>query len=130
MGQHARVCLPRRASPRISTLLAWAALGLVLWGCGPRRYPNVILLVVDPLRADHLGCYGYARSTSPRIDEWAESGMRFTRAYSASSWTAPSVVSILTALYPAAHGVELGTAVLSDDVPTLAQAFHDAGYRT
>jgi len=87
--------------------------------CGPgtgdggppvRGAPALVLVVVDALRADHLGSYGYDRyRTSPQIDRWAERGLLFERAWSTSSWTLPSFGSLLTGHLPSAHaaGVEV-----------------------
>ena len=100
----------------------------------------VLLLVVDALRPDHLGCYGSQQPTSPAIDAFAKLGTRFEHAYAASSWTKPSVPSILTGLAPTRHGVLEGSAelpdgslvsdVLSDDAFTLAECLKAAGYQT
>ena len=68
------------------------------------RPPNVVVYVIDTLRADHVGCYGYRRPTTPRINEFARSAVRFGRAVAQSSWTLPAVASILTGLYPLHHG--------------------------
>ena len=65
---------------------------------------NVILIIMDTTRVDHLSCYGYERKTTPHIDEFAKESVLYTRAYSAASWTLPSIASILTGLYPGAHG--------------------------
>lgn len=65
--------------------------------------PNVLLIVVDTLRKDHLGCYGHTRNTSPNIDELAKRGIVFENCYSQSSWTLPSVATIMTSLYPSVH---------------------------
>jgi arylsulfatase A-like enzyme len=119
-----------RGGSRGSRKIGIRWLCLVLAGAAGCARPNVILIVADTLRADHLGCYGYERATSSRIDDWARTGTRFTRAHATASWTTPSVVSMLTGLYPAAHGVETGFAVLSERVPTMAVAFRAAGYRT
>ena len=89
---------------------------------------NVILIVIDALRADHLGCYGYKRSTSPRLDALAREGVLFKNCYSQSSWTKPSVSSILTSLYPSRHGTTLHTHALPEDLVTLAEILDDEGY--
>ena len=65
---------------------------------------NVILISLDCVRADHLGCYGYQRKTSPNIDALAEKGVLFEQAIAASFWTLPSHASMLTGLYPVNHG--------------------------
>ena len=64
----------------------------------------MILVVIDTLRADHLGFYGYARNTSPHLDHWAESAAVFENAHATSSWTLPSFGSLLTGVFPARHG--------------------------
>lgn len=92
--------------------------------------PNVLLIVVDTLRADHLGAYGYDRPTSPHLDALASRGARFARAYAPSSWTGASVASILTGLYPRVHGMERHTSDLGARWPRLPAAFQDAGYAT
>ncbi len=92
--------------------------------------PNVVMIVIDTLRADHLGAYGYDRPTSPQLDALAASGVRFTTTRSASSWTAASVASIFTGLYPAVHGLEKGDDVLADTLTTLAERFAANGYAT
>jgi arylsulfatase A-like enzyme len=92
--------------------------------------PDVLLIVVDTLRADHLGCYGYPRPTSPRLDALAAAGVRFANARAPSSWTGASVASIMTGLYPAVHGLEQSESALADERPTIAEAFRDAGYDT
>lgn len=109
-----------------------AAAALVLLGAcpGPRRRPNVVLIVVDTLRADRLGCYGYSRPTSPAIDALATRSVRFERAYAPASWTSPSVVSLLTGRYPSGHGVTKVIVWLQDEIPTLAEVLREAGYAT
>ncbi len=94
------------------------------------RGPNVLFILVDTLRADALGAYGYQRPTSPHIDALAERGFLFREAIAESSWTIPTVASIFTGTYPDVHRVTNYEAVLSGDFLTLAEAFHAAGYRT
>jgi len=98
----------------------------------PPSAPNLLVIVVDTLRADHLSGYGYARPTSPRLDRLAQEGALFESAFSASSWTAPSHASLLTGRYPHEHGVEWRTprALLDGRYPTLAEALKERGYRT
>ncbi len=95
---------------------------------GPR--PNLIVYLVDTLRADHLGCYGYARPTSPRIDRFAAKSILFQNGRAQSSWTKPAVASILTGLFPGAHGAELRSARIHEGVETLAERLQAAGYET
>jgi arylsulfatase A-like enzyme len=111
---------------------------LLLLGC-PReeRRPNLLLLVVDCLRADALSIAGYQRPTTPSVDALAREGSRFTRAYAQASWTRPSLPTILTGLYPSEHGLldlegdpAAGTAALDESVLTLAERLQQAGYAT
>jgi arylsulfatase A-like enzyme len=96
--------------------------------------PNslVILIAVDTLRADRLGCYGYTRATSPALDRLAAEGVRFDQARSNCNWTCPSFASIFTGLVPSRHGVtSYGPATpLPDELVTLAEHFRAAGYAT
>ncbi|MGH7766716.1 MAG: sulfatase, partial [Candidatus Binatia bacterium] len=94
--------------------------------------PNVLLIVVDTLRADHLHSLGYARATSPNIDRIARQGALFENAFSASSYTLPSHASLLTGLYPYQHGVEWDKpkGLENHSAPTLAEALRRHGYRT
>ena len=66
---------------------------------------NIILIVIDTLRADHLGLYGYPRPTSPFLDRLAESSLVLEACYSASNFTAPAFTSLFTATYPTQHGI-------------------------
>ena len=69
---------------------------------------NVVVVVIDTLRADHLATYGYSRSTAPFLEGIAEGSVVFDAAYGASTWTAPSTASLFTSLYPKDHGVWTG----------------------
>lgn len=124
--------VPPPIDPMLRILLASAVVVFAAYACAPDRppKPNVVLIVVDTLRADHLGVYGYDKPTSPRLDALAREGVRFANARATSSWTLPSVASMLTSVYPAAHGAEVNTAALSPDVVTMPEAFRDAGYLT
>jgi len=116
----------------LAAMLALALLPLVP-SCRSRvgaPNANVLLIVIDTLRADHVGSYGYSRPTSPNLDKLAADGVRFAAARSTSSWTLPSVASIMTGLYPAVHGAEHSGSVLSDELDTMALGFRDAGYET
>ncbi len=102
-------------------------------GCSGRPVaegPNIIILLLDALRSDHLGCYGYERKTSPRIDRLAREGALFKNAYAPSSWTLPSTGSMLTSLYPREHGAANSTSGISQMAVTLAERMHGAGYDT
>ncbi|GEM_PF-1264674 len=93
--------------------------------------PNVILISLDTLRPDRLGCYGDEPSDSPHLDALAAEGMLFTDAYSTSSYTLPSHGSMLTGQYPAFHGaVDVTDALDPQRSPLLADLLADAGYVT
>jgi arylsulfatase A-like enzyme len=91
--------------------------------------PNVLVIVVDTLRASHLSGHGYDRPTSPNIDRIARQGVLFEHAFATSSWTAPSHASLLTGLYPSEHGVDLRRQKEIRFL-TLGDALRDRGYRT
>ena len=95
-------------------LLAGFLGALLLGGCSVEahgdRPPNVVLICMDTVRADHLGCYGYERDTTPRLDALAARSVRFEDASATSGWTKPSVPSFLTGTYPCQHGVYEGSA--------------------
>jgi choline-sulfatase len=121
-------------SMRLKTVLA-LLLACAFWvsGCQPKRDPNVLILVIDALRPDHLGCYGYGLATSPAIDGLARRGVLFTDATSPSSYTRAAVPSIFASVYPNAHGVlNQGKQVkmLSDEYKTLAETLKERGYAT
>jgi arylsulfatase A-like enzyme len=92
--------------------------------------PSVLLICIDSLRADHLGCYGYSRSTSPTLDSLASRGCLFSRAIAQSSWTLPSHASLFTSLYVKSHGVDSGRTALRPDADTLAEILRRNGYLT
>jgi arylsulfatase A-like enzyme len=92
-------------------------------------------IVVDALRADHLGIYGYDRPTSPNLDRFSAEGAVFERAYSQASWTIPSMASYMTSLYQGVHGVSTtpkreNFRVLGPEFTTLAESFRDQGLKT
>lgn len=98
---------------------------------GAARGYNLVLLTVDTLRADRLGAYGYrVRPTSPNLDARLAEGIVFERAMAQRASTWPSLASLLTGLYPRAHGVEENGYGFPDELPTLPKLLHDAGYAT
>ena len=92
--------------------------------------PNVLVVVVDTLRADHLSTYGYERPTSPRLTQLASQGTLFDNAIAPSSWTLPVHASLLTGLYPDQHHVDSDGSLLGWDYPVLGDEFMARGYRT
>lgn len=92
--------------------------------------PNILLITLDGLRDDHLGCYGYKRDTSPNIDKIAEGGVLFLNAIAQSSHTAPCMYSILTSTYPSECGVFNFGDKISEKIPTLSYLLEVGGYKT
>jgi arylsulfatase A-like enzyme len=108
---------------------------LVLLSCsnfGREKTPrNLVLIAVDTLRQDHLGCYGYERGDSKTIDGLAWNGVMFTQARSAVPLTLPSFASIFTSTYPLYHKIRQNEKfAIVDSVKTLTEVFRDAGFRT
>ena len=96
----------------------------------PENAPNVLFILIDTLRADHLGAWGYHRDTSPRIDALAASGVMFENCISQAPHTKPSTASILTSLFPPTHRVELFTSSLDSRAETMPELLHHGGWRT
>lgn len=114
-----------RARRPVGLFLLLLALGALACSPGAERPRNVLLLVVDTLRADRLGCYGYPRPTSPNIDALAARGTLYERNYSQASWTVPSMISMLT-------GVSVTTEeqTIPASLPTLAEVLQARGMET
>lgn len=93
-------------------------------------HPNVLLISIDSLRADHVHCYGYPRDTSPAIDRLAAEGVRFATAVAPSSWTLPSHLTMVTGLAPVEHGVVDSDLFLGRRATFLSEVLHDQGYAT
>lgn len=111
-------------------LLFWSAWLVPVWAQRAARDPDVILVTVDTLRADHVGCYGYKGVKTPALDSLARDGVRFTNAFTASPITNSSHASILTGLYPSSHGVTDFGVPLSSSHVTLASLLKQRRYRT
>lgn len=117
--------------PRMIRLRLLVPAALLLAACGARvPRPNVLLITVDTLRADRLGCYGYARPTSPNIDRLAARGVLFERAFTTLPRTTQSVASIMTGRYPKVHGARGLFSSLSSANLTVAEALKEDGYDT
>lgn len=97
---------------------------------GDAAQPDIVLVSVDSLRADHLSSYGYARATSPGLDRLGARGLRFTNARSASPWTLPSHMTMLTGRWPIDHMVIEDTLALAPEVPWLPEALRAEGFAT
>ncbi len=92
--------------------------------------PNILLISIDSLRADHLSCYGYKRNTSPVLDELAGSGALFENTVSTTSWTLPAHMSLLTSMDISVHGVGHDGVSLHPSIGTVTQQIKQAGYET
>ena len=130
-----------RTLPIFASALLLIPLGLVasdswrerrwLDGLGPASPTarNVLLIVMDTTRADHLSLYGYGRDTSPHIDRWAANGVVFDNAWSTTSWTLPSHASLLTGRPTFEHGADRG-ARFDNRFPVLPELLRRHGYVT
>jgi arylsulfatase A-like enzyme len=109
----------------------------------PDRRPSILFLLVDTLRADYLGSYGFGGDISPGLDRLAAESLRFENAFSQAPWTKPSIATLFTSLYPEVHGLTnheglfwgrgrpgMKTGVLPDEAVTLAELLREGGYRT
>ena len=118
-------------APRTGPFLALLSLILVQACGGERRTrPNVLLISLDTLRADHLGCYGYGRDTSPFLDGLARESIVFERAFTPAAWTLIAHMTMLTGLFPLQHGVVQDELALAPEFPILAERLAAAGYQT
>ncbi len=92
--------------------------------------PNILLISIDTLRADHLGTYGYSRNTSPAIDAFARSSHVYSNAFAPSPWTLPSHAGMLTGAHPFDIGIHHWNSSLPENVPTMAAILNADGYQT
>ncbi|RMF76654.1 MAG: hypothetical protein D6744_12110, partial [Planctomycetota bacterium] len=150
---------PRRRTASVATVAAAVVCLVLLSGCGgstppsgeaaagdvaaknvaapadgasgrPRPNINVVIFLIDTLRADRLGAYGYTKHpNSPAIDALAAEGIVFEQASSPASWTLPSVASLMTSTFSCEHGVTANQQI-PEALPTLAQRLHGIGYVT
>ncbi len=91
---------------------------------------NILFIVVDTLRADHVPSYGYSAGKTPHLDAFQKDSVRFEKAYANASWTRPSFASMLTGRYASSHGVMSKASSLPDDAETLAESLTSVGYAT
>ncbi len=122
----------RTRTPPLRGVAALGAL-VLLASCTPTPSPrpNVVLVLVDALRADRLGSYGWPADSSPELDGLARGGVRFDRVLAQSSWTRPSMASMLTSLYPRTLAIRSEREhALGERFTTLAEVLRDAGYAT
>jgi arylsulfatase A-like enzyme len=100
------------------------------WRTSASQRPNVIIYLIDTLRADHLGCYGYDKPVSPSIDRFAADAVQFDRTMAQTSWTRTAVASIFTGMVPTSHGVIDRKDGLVEEAETLAEVLRGVGYDT
>lgn len=114
-------------------VVAGLAPSLWLSGCGKLRRkekPNIILIVIDTLRFDHVGCYGYKRNTTPNIDRLANRSLLFKNAIVTAPWTLPSVASILTSQYPSVLGIYDRMTSMAGTFPLFSELLKQCNYKT
>lgn len=115
---------------RLLHLLLFAVI-VCLVACRRTSHPNVLIITIDTLRADHLGAYGFTPARTPVIDRLAAEGLLCTNAIASAPITMPAHTSIFTGLFPPAHGVrDNGAYALGDDAVTMAERLRDEGYTT
>jgi arylsulfatase A-like enzyme len=96
----------------------------------PASQPDIFLVTIDTLRADHIHCYGYGSIQTPALDNLAKDGVRFAQAFTPSPITNTSHVSILTGLLPSTHGVMDFAIPLASEYPLWAELLKKRGYHT
>jgi len=126
-GQRTRAAAPLAAACLLPTLLAA--------GCGPGSGaggapPSVFIYLVDTLRPDHLGPYGYDRGTTPALDAFARDAVVFENAYTPAAWTRPATASLLTGLLPPDHGAVTKLARIPAEVELAGEYLRPLGYET
>ncbi len=125
----------KKAYAAVFFLALLAVLAVISTSCqnggkGPQDRPNVILISIDTLRADHVGCYGYEVPTTPHLDRLAAEGARFSRALSNSPWTLPSHITMLTGQEVGVHNVRYSKNALADEALTVTEVLKENGYAT
>ena len=131
-----RTPLPTGDAPPVAIITLCLIACFLTMSCGrtkppeDERRPNVILVSIDSLRADHVHGYGYGPETTPVLDELMRRGTAFSNCISHAPWTLPVQVSLFTSLYPHSHGVIDKGFALNEDVLTLPVALKNAGYAT
>jgi arylsulfatase A-like enzyme len=115
---------------KVKLLCSIAFVLVALAACTRERAPrpNILLIVIDALRADRLGSYGNPDGLSPFIDSLAARGHVFHNAYAQSPWTKASIASLITSRYPSQHGVNSLSSVVADEETTLAEELKARGY--
>ena len=117
-----------RLTGLIALLILVSAYALSIFFQEKRK--NIIIISIDTLRADHMGCYGYGRDTTPGLDAFSREGVVFDHAYTQASSTLPAHSSLFTSTYPDMHGVINTKDSLPSELTTLAQLLLKKGYDT
>lgn len=118
----------KQATTKVVLIVALSLLAVTCESPKSSASPNVLLITIDTLRADHLSLYGYSQETSPALDALGKEGLVFERMYAQRGLTWPSLASILTSQYPHQHGVRDNWMMLSGSEPTLASVLGGEGY--
>src|SRR5437867_10644588 len=118
-----------RSVPGLAALALLIAAAVHACSPPPSR-PGLIFILIDTLRADHLGAYGYSRPTTPFLDSLASRGVLFEQAIAQAPWTLPSSMSLMTGRLPSGHRVENDGMRLAPEIPTLAEVLSGSGYAT
>lgn len=108
----------------------WIFLAILALTCTREPKPNLVVITIDTLRADHLSCYGYPKPTSPRIDDLAAKGVLFEKTFSPEPQTLPSHTSIFTGMHPRHHKSITHESQVDDKLVTLAEILKSRGYKT
>ena len=95
-----------------------------------KQKPNILLISIDSLRADHLSLYGYAKETSPHLTELSFDGIVYENAFTAANWTGAAITSILTGQYPTCHGYTHKRYYLDNGEDSIASILQNNGYET
>ncbi|MDH4271457.1 MAG: sulfatase-like hydrolase/transferase [Candidatus Aminicenantes bacterium] len=126
--------MSRKGRNEAAAIILSLFLAGILTSCGPAakipRPDHIIIITLDAVRPDHLGCYGYSRGISPNIDRLAQQGVAFLNAYANAPWTKPSVASLFSSLYPNIHRTVDRDHSLPDQVRTMAERLKESGYFT
>lgn len=118
---------------RITALLLIFSLGAcrkIDHGGSPGKKPNIVIVVMDTVRRDHLSCYDYKRATTPNLESLSRQARTYLNAYSTSGWTNPAHASLFTGLYPVVHQTTQENEAMGPDLFTLAEVLKVNGYST
>ena len=138
-GAPDRLAVPKSLQRRVERLLLRPLFGLLaalailftLYAATIKpkaKHVNLLFLTIDSCQPKYFGAYGYARNTTPFFDKLASEGVLFSNAIASSSWTIPSIVSLLTGVNPNVHGIDMRGKSMDPQVPTIFEALAQQGY--